>query len=70
VTHSTLGRPRKLTDEQVSAIMQWFGKPRSGRQKMQVLSLELGVPMSTIQYCTEIRGRYKKAQPELDARGR
>lgn len=62
-THSTLGRPRKLTDAQVAAIMAWFTSPRRGRTKMQVLSMELGVPVATIQYCTQIRGRYKKAGP-------
>jgi hypothetical protein len=64
MTHSTLGRPRKVTDAQVSAIMAWFKLPRRGRTKMQVLSLELGVPMATIQYCVAIRGRYKKAGPQ------
>ena len=62
-THSTLGRPRKLTDAQVVKVMAWFALPRPGRPKMLTLALDFGVALGTIQHCIEIRGRYKKAGP-------
>lgn len=61
MTHSTLGRPRKLTDEQVKAILAWRALPRKGRPKMLTLALDFGVSLPTIQHCLQIKGRYKKA---------
>ena len=59
--NSTHGRPRSLTDAQVKAIMTWYYSPRT----VPKLAKHMNLPVSTIQHCIEIRGRFKQASPEL-----
>ncbi|HEY6642879.1 hypothetical protein [Povalibacter sp.] len=58
--HSTLGRPRKLTDAQVEAIMQWH----ASRKTLAEFSAEIGLPPSLVQYVISRGGQYKQASPE------
>lgn len=63
MSYSTLGRPRKLTDEQVAAVMFWSRLPKRARPSSVQLAASLGVAETTIRKCVARGGRYKKACP-------
>jgi transposase len=78
---STIGRPRRLTDEQVSVILAWHEqllgwKALRGALKTQrQLAQELGVSTATISRVIACRGQFKQPSPErravaLSERGR
>ena len=68
---STIGRPRKLSDQQVKIILAWhvrflFWRALRNTQKSQrQLARELGVSQSTISHVVRTWGRYKQLSPEL-----
>ena len=66
--NSTVGRPRKVTDTQVAAILEWW----MSRKSLKQFAAEIGLPAETVQYVIGRRGQYKGPSPELrnDAIGR
>ena len=63
---STIGRPRKLTDQQVKVILAWharflwwrtYGKTRKSQRQ---LAREFGVSQSTISRVVRTGGIYKR----------
>ena len=67
---STIGRPRRLTDEQVAEILAWHQKVVAWRamgaelKSRRELAHEFGVAVSTITNVIVQRGRYKQPSPE------
>ncbi len=59
--NSTVGRPRQVTDAQVSAIMSWY---RARKTRAQ-LAAELGLRPEVVNHVIERRGVYKQPSPEL-----
>lgn len=57
---SMMGRPRKVTDAQVEAIMKWH----ASRKSLREFSAEIGLPASLIQYVISRGGQYKQVSPE------
>jgi hypothetical protein len=63
---STIGRPRKLTDEQVQVICAWHAEYLAWRawgrslRSQRELARELGVSQATISYAVRIGGQYKQ----------
>lgn len=68
---STIGRPRRLTDQQVAIILAWHEeilalKALRARVKTQrQLAQELAVAPSTIAHVVACRGRFKRESPQL-----
>ena len=64
---STIGRPRKLTDQQVRIILAWHARYLAWRalratlKTQRQLAIELGVSQSTISRVVRSGGRYKRA---------
>ena len=71
-THlSTIGRPRRLTDQQVawvlaeySRYLEW-GALRATVKSQRQLARELGVSQGTVSLAIRWRGQYKQPSPEL-----
>jgi hypothetical protein len=67
---STIGRPRRLTDRQVAAILAWHEQIRAWRvlrkafKTQRQLARELGVSPATISYVIARRGEFKQPSPE------
>jgi hypothetical protein len=67
---STIGRPRVLTDRQVTIILAWHARYLLWRALGQTLKSqrqlagELGVSQATIGYAIRILGCYKQASPK------
>jgi len=67
---STMGRPRRITDEQVSIILAWHEqiltwKALRGALKTQrQLARDLGVSTATISRVIACRGLFKQPSPE------
>jgi transposase len=67
---STIGRPRKLTHEQIAYVLMWHERfiawrtLRRGLKSQRQLARELGVSQSTISYIAGSGGRYKRNPPE------
>jgi hypothetical protein len=63
---STIGRPRKLSNEQVRTVLAWRARYVAWREmgthlkSQRALAQALGVSPSTISYVVRIGGRYKK----------
>ena len=57
---STVGRPRALTDAQITAILEWHKNRKSFKQ----VAREHGVSVNTIQYVIRTNGQYKQCAPE------
>jgi hypothetical protein len=66
---STIGRPRRLTDEQVASILAWHQQIlalkalRAALKTQKQMAAELGVAPATIARVIECRGQYKKPSP-------
>ena len=66
---STIGRPRRLTDEQVARIMAWHQQIlalkslRATLKTQRELAAELGVAPSTVARVIACRGQFKKSSP-------
>jgi transposase len=56
---STLGRPRRLTDAQIAAILDWHRNRKSYKQ----VAREYGVSVNTIKYVIRHGGQYKQCDP-------
>jgi len=73
---STIGRPRRLTDEQVAVILPWHEQVlalqalRASIKTQRQVASELGVSPATICQLIARRGKYKLASPERRARER
>lgn len=67
---STVGRPRRLTDEQVAWLLEEYGRYRSWQalrptvKSQRQLAKELGVSQATISLAIRSQGRYKRGSPE------
>ena len=68
---STVGRPRRLTDQQVawvlaeySRYLEWRALRTTVRSQRQ-LAKELGVSQGTVGLAIRWRGQYKQRSPEL-----
>lgn len=67
---STIGRPRSLTDRQVSIILEWHARYlalraiRNELETQRELARELGVSQSTISRVVRMGGKYKQESPE------
>ncbi|HEX2493073.1 MAG TPA: hypothetical protein VHK24_04800 [Steroidobacter sp.] len=59
--YSTKGRPRRVTDAQVTAILEWHRTHKNLNQ----LARELGLPVSTVGEVIRRQGHYKQPSPEL-----
>ena len=66
---STIGRPRRLTDEQVARILAWHEKIlalkalRASLKTQKQIADELNVAPATIARVIACRGQYKKPSP-------
>lgn len=67
--NSTIGRPRRLTDEQVRFILAWHRQilalkaHRASLKTQKQIAKELGVAPATIARVVACKGEYKKASP-------
>jgi hypothetical protein len=67
---STIGRPRRLTDRQVAAILAWHEQIRAWKvlrgilKTQRQLAHELGVSPATISRVIARRGEFKQPSPE------
>jgi hypothetical protein len=67
---STIGRPRRLTDRQVAAILAWHEQIRAWKvlrgilKTQRQLARELGVSPATISRVIARRGEFKQPSPE------
>ena len=67
---STVGRPRRLTDEQVTWLLAEYGRYRAWRslratvKSQRQLAQELGVSQATISLAIRSEGRYKQGSPK------
>jgi hypothetical protein len=57
---SIFGRPRRVTDSQVAAIMDWYNSRKSLRQ----VAAEVGIPLTLAYDVIARRGQYKQPSPE------
>jgi transposase len=66
---STIGRPRKLTDDQVAAILAWYEAHqalmilRRYLRPVQQLARDLGIAPATVYNVVSRQGVYKKRGP-------
>ena len=66
---STIGRPRRLTDEQVASILVWHEQIlalkalRASIKTQRQLAEALGVAPSTVAHVVACRGQFKQASP-------
>ena len=71
---STIGRPRALTNDEVTQVLTWHGAikalnaQRKALKTLRQLAGELGVPPSTVYNVIRRRGEYKLAPPVRRAR--
>ena len=69
---STIGRPRRLTDAQVTMILAWHEEilalkaHRAAVKTQRQLAAELGVAPSTIAHVIACRGQFKQGSPESE----
>jgi hypothetical protein len=67
--NSTIGRPRRLKDEQVECILAWHDQIlalmtlRASLKTQRELAAELGVAPATIARVIACKGQYKKPSP-------
>ena len=67
---STVGRPRRITDEHVARILTWHAEVLAWRamgaklKSRRQLAKELGVSPSAVGYVISHRGEYKQPSPE------
>jgi hypothetical protein len=58
--HSTVGRPRRLTDADIEAILLWHATRRTTRQ----VAAQYGISTSLLRMLIQTRGaHYKKIAP-------
>jgi transposase len=68
---SSVGRPRRLTDEQVAKILAWHEEICAWKAKgahlksLRQFARDLGVSPSTVLQVIHSRGSYKKSSPDL-----
>jgi len=66
---STIGRPRRLTDQQVAMILAWHEQIlklkalRATVKTQRQLAQELGVAPSTVAHVIACQGQFKQASP-------
>jgi transposase len=66
---STIGRPRRLSDEQVARILAWHQQIlalkslRASLETQRQLAAELDVAPATVARVIACRGEYKKPSP-------
>lgn len=69
--YSSIGRPRRLTDQQVASVLAEYARYlawralRSTVKSQRQLAKELGVSQATISLAIRSRGQYKQRPPEL-----
>lgn len=67
---STVGRPRRVTDEDIARILAWHAEilawraMGAGLKTRRALAQELGISPSTVAYVISRRGHYKQPSPE------
>jgi hypothetical protein len=67
---STIGRPRKLSDAQVTTILQWheailaWNALRKGIPTQRALAKALGVSSSAVSHVVACRGHFKGSSQE------
>jgi hypothetical protein len=67
--HSTVGRPRRLTDSQVAEVLKWhdalldWKSKRRTLETIQQIAARLGVSRSSISSAIQRRGQFKRASP-------
>jgi predicted transcriptional regulator len=67
---STVGRPRRVTDEDIARILAWHAEVLAwramgaGLKSRRALAQELGISPSTVAYVISRRGQYKQPSPE------
>jgi transposase len=62
--HSSIGRPRALTDSQVAEILEW-NKARAGLETYRQIAARLGVSPGVVRRAVKCQGQYKMAgRPE------
>lgn len=73
---STIGRPRRLTDQQVawvlaeySRYLAWKAERTTVRSQRQ-LAKELGVSQGTVSLAIRWRGQYKQLSPDMRSKRR
>ena len=71
-THqSTIGRPRRLTDQQVAWVLAEYSRYlewkalRAAVKSQRQLAKELGVSQGTVTLAIRCRGQYKQPSPDL-----
>ena len=73
---STLGRPRRLTDQQVAWVLAEYSRylawkaQRTAVRSQRQLAKELGVSQGTVSLAIRWRGQYKQLSPELRSKRR
>lgn len=76
IMRSTVGRPRALTDEQVSQILEWHKavvERRKALKTVRQFAKELGVAPATVYNVIRRQGEFKAPSPdrrEAELRGR
>ena len=60
-----IGRPRKVTDKQVAAILAW----KENQKSLKELAVELGLKVSTVKYVLAVDGQFKQPSPEKREKG-
>jgi len=76
-THqSTIGRPRRLTDQQVAWVLAEYSRYLEWRtlratvKSQRQLARELGVSQGTVSLAIRWRGQYKQSSPDLRSKRR
>jgi transposase len=73
---STMGRPRRLTDQKVAWVLAEYSRYLEWRtlratvKSQRQLARELGVSQATVSLAIRSRGRYKQSSPELRSKRR
>ena len=60
---SFMGKPRTVTDAQVTAILEW----KRNQKTLKQLASELGLKVSTVKYVISVNGEFKQPSPEKRA---
>jgi hypothetical protein len=71
IRRSTIGRPRRLTDQQVAWVLKEYARfvawrlLRSTVRSQRQLARDLGVSQATVSLAVRLGGRYKQCSPEV-----